>query len=221
MTEDRFTKLTRSIASLRVPHTTEGLREDGVDPDPLVQFGAWMEQALAAAVVLPNTMALATATRDGRPSVRMVLLKGLDERGFVFYTNLESRKAKELAENPQGALVFYWHRLERQVRASGRVARKSADEAAAYFATRPLGSRLSAWASPQSEVISSRAELEQRLESVRGDHAGNDVPMPPFWGGYRLEPDEIEFWQGMPDRLHDRLLYSRAGNGWRIERLAP
>lgn len=220
MTEDRLSRLSRSIADLRVPHTTEQLREETVDTDALLQFGKWMEEALAAGVVLPNAMTLATATLDARPSARMVLLKGVDEGGFVFYTNYGSRKAKELEENPQGALVFYWHQLERQVRARGRVVRTSEEEAAEYFATRPVGSRLSAWASPQSEVVSSRAELEDMLEAVGRAHP-DDVPLPPFWGGYRLIPDEIEFWQGMPDRLHDRLLYTRSQRGWRIERLAP
>ncbi|MGH2819100.1 MAG: pyridoxamine 5'-phosphate oxidase [Actinomycetota bacterium] len=220
MVRDRFDELSRSIASLRIPHTTHQLRKGDIDPDPLVQFGRWMEEALAAGVVLPNAMALATVSREGRPNVRMVLLKGFDRRGFVFYTNYESRKARELRDDPRAAMAFYWHQQERQVRVGGRVRRASSEEASAYFATRPAGSKLSAWASPQSRVISSRAELERSLEATRA-RFGNDVPLPPFWGGFRLEPDEVEFWQGMPDRLHDRLLYRRAGEAWRIERLAP
>jgi pyridoxamine 5'-phosphate oxidase len=185
------------------------------------QFEQWLEQALAAGLVLPNTMALATATPDGRPSARMLLLKGLDERGFTFYTNYGSQKGTELAANPHAALVFYWAELERQVRVTGRAERVSRAESEAYFRTRPFGSRLGAWASPQSEVISGRAVLEDRVRELSLEHLGENVPLPPFWGGFRLYPDEVEFWQGRENRLHDRFRYRRQGNGWIVERLAP
>ena len=202
--------------------TGQGLAEGDVDPDPVVQFGRWLGDAQAAGLVEPTATALATATADGRPSARMVLLRGVDQRGFVFYTNYESRKAAELAANPRAALVFWWGELQRQVRVEGRVERTSPEESAAYFATRPLGSRLSAWASPQSQVIAGRAVLERRVAELAAAYPGGDVPLPPFWGGYRLVHEVVELWHGRPNRLHDRLRYTRAeGGGWRIERLAP
>ena len=202
--------------------TRKGLAEGDVDPDPVVQFGRWLGDAQAAGLVEPTATTLATATADGRPSARMVLLRGVDQRGFVFYTNYESRKAAELAANPRAALVFWWGELQRQVRVEGRVERTSQEESAAYFATRPLGSRLSAWASPQSQVIAGRAVLERRVAELAAAYPGGDVPLPPFWGGYRLVHEVVELWHGRPNRLHDRLRYTRAeGGGWRIERLAP
>jgi pyridoxamine 5'-phosphate oxidase len=202
--------------------TERGLAEGDVDPDPVVQFGRWLGDAQAAGLVEPTATTLATATADGRPSARMVLLRGVDQRGFVFYTNYESRKAAELAANPRAALVFWWGELQRQVRVEGRVEKTSQEESAAYFATRPLGSRLSAWASPQSQVIPGRAVLDRRVAELAAAYPGGDVPLPPFWGGYRLVHEVVELWRGRPNRLHDRLRYTRAeGGGWRVERLAP
>jgi pyridoxamine 5'-phosphate oxidase len=197
------------------------LDEAGVDADPIVQFGRWFTDAQAADLIEPTAMTLATADSGGRPSARMVLLKGFDEGGFVFYTNYGSRKAGELADNPAAALVFWWPPLQRQVRVEGAVERVSRDESGAYFATRPLGSRLGAWASAQSQVIEGRAELEARLAELTERYLGGDVPLPPFWGGFRLRPEVIEFWQNRPNRLHDRLRYRREPDGWRIERLSP
>jgi pyridoxamine 5'-phosphate oxidase len=197
------------------------LEEGSVDPDPIVQFGRWFADALASDMIEPTAMTLATADPGGRPSARMVLLKGFDEGGFVFYTNYGSRKAGELADNPAAALVFWWPTLQRQVRVEGHVGRVSREQSAEYFASRPLGSRLGAWASAQSQVIESRAELEDRLAELTERYLGGDVPLPPFWGGYRLRPEVIEFWQNRADRLHDRLRYRRDLEGWAIERLSP
>lgn len=217
------------FASSDNPRVSEGeerhaqpLRKGDVDPDPFVQFGTWFEEAQAAGIRLPEAMALATATADGAPSARLVLLGGFDERGFVFFTNYESRKGAELAENPRGALVFYWDPLGRQVRIEGSVERISAGESESYFATRPRGARLSAWASRQSEVIQSREALEARFAESSARFPDGAVPLPPFWGGYRLVPVLIELWQHREDRLHDRLRYRRGEDGrWLIERLAP
>ena len=194
--------------------------EHELDPDPLAQFSRWFEEARATGVRFPETMTLATASPDGRPSARMVLLKGADERGYVFYTNRDSRKGRELAANPHAALVLYWQALGRQVRIEGRVEEVGFDESAAYWATRPLPSRLSAWASPQSEAVRSRAELESSVDEIAADF-GDDPPLPPFWGGYRVVPEAIELWEHRDDRLHDRVLYTRDGSRWRLERLAP
>jgi pyridoxamine 5'-phosphate oxidase len=200
----------------------EGLVEADLDPDPVVQFGRWFDDAGAAGLVEPSAMTLATAGADGAPSARMVLLRGVDQRGFVFYSNYESRKAAELAANPRAALVFWWGELQRQVRVEGPVERTSQEESAAYFRTRPPGSRLSAWASPQSRVIPGRAVLDERVAEVAARHPDGDVPLPPFWGGYRLVPEVVELWQQRTNRLHDRLRYTRTPDGgWRIERLAP
>jgi pyridoxamine 5'-phosphate oxidase len=199
-----------------------GLVEADVDPDPVVQFGRWFDDAKAADLVEPSAMTLATATAEGVPSARMVLLRGVDQRGFVFYTNYESRKAAELAANPRAALVFWWGELQRQIRVEGPVERTSQQESAAYFRTRPPGSQLSAWASPQSRVIPGRAVLDERVAELAAGHPDGDIPLPPFWGGYRLVPEVVELWQGRPNRLHDRLRYTRSADGrWRIERLAP
>jgi pyridoxamine 5'-phosphate oxidase len=206
---------------MRKEYTREALSEADVDADPVVQFGRWFEQASQAGLLEPTAMTLATATPDGRPSARMVLLRGFDERGFCFYTNYESRKGGELAANPNAALVFWWGELERQVRIEGRVERTSRSESEAYFRSRPPGSQLSAAASPQSQVIDGRAVLEERVARLATGHQDGEVPLPGFWGGYRLVPEVVEFWQGRPNRLHDRLRYRRAGDRWRIERLAP
>jgi pyridoxamine 5'-phosphate oxidase len=214
-------EISSTIAELRKSHADIGLDASDLDPDPLRQFTLWLSHALQSGLTLPNTMTLATATRDGRPSARMVLLKGIDERGLVFYTNYASRKGRELAENPHAALVFYWAELERQVRVTGRVAPVARSESEEYFRTRPFGSRIGAWASHQSEVVSSRIELEERLQALMLRHADEVVPLPPFWGGFRLLPDEFEFWQGRENRLHDRLRYRKSDAGWHIERLSP
>ena len=192
-----------------------------LDPDPHVQFDRWFADAVSAGVRHPEQMALATATREGAPSVRMVLLKGYDARGFVFYTNRTSRKAVELDENPRAAVTLFWDSQERQVRIEGTVVRVEDDESAAYFRTRPRGSQISAWASPQSEALASRAELEQRAAAIEARFAGTEVPLPPFWGGYRIVAAAIEFWQGRPDRLHDRVRYELDDGGWARERLGP
>jgi len=197
------------------------LSESDVDPDPIREFSKWFQEATAAGVIEPHAMALATSTLDGRPSVRIVLLRGCDERGFAFFTNYESRKAIELEANPRAALALHWHELERQVRIEGRVQRLSAAESDAYFQTRPVGSRLGAWASPQSEVIAGRESLEARYQEIESRYPDGHVPRPENWGGYLVVPDIIEFWQGRPSRLHDRLRFSRRGSGWAIERLAP
>ena len=210
---------------MRQTYLTSGLLEEDLADDPMTQFDAWFCAAVQAGVGEPNAMVLATATPAGVPSARVVLLKAYDEGGFVFYTNYDSRKAAELAGNPRAALLFPWHDLERQVRVEGVVGRTSAAESELYFSSRPRGSQLGAWASPQSAVLSSRAELAERLAEVTdrfGVHEDAEpVPLPDFWGGYRLRPDVVEFWQGRSDRLHDRLRYRHRPSGWRRDRLAP
>jgi len=188
--------------------------------NPITEFLNAIERAKAHQVDTAPA-ALATADAEGRPSVRMVLLRGVDERGFVFHTNYTSRKGRELDINPHAALCFYWPTLDEQIRVEGRVTRLSAEESDAYFATRPRGSQLGAWASPQSHALPSREQLEEEYRATESRFAGQPVPRPPFWGGFRLEPSRIEFWYGRPDRLHDRLLYSRDGGDWKIERLYP
>ena len=197
------------------------LSESSVERDAIAQFARWYKEACAVVKPLPHAMALATATAGGRPSVRMVLMKGFDDAGFVFYTNYASLKARELNRNPRASLLFYWGALERQVRVDGKVRKVSRRESDEYFATRPRGSQLSAWASPQSEAMPGRSALERRFAEAVARH-GPSVPRPPYWGGYRLMPEAIEFWQSREDRLHDRIRYRRARNGrWVIERLAP
>jgi pyridoxamine 5'-phosphate oxidase len=208
------------LAALRQEYMRAGLQERDLAADPFAQFGAWFDEALRSGVALPNAMTLATATKKGRPSARAVLLKGFDERGFVFYTHYRSRKGRELEENPRAMLLFCWEELERQVGIEGRVTRVPAAESDEYFASRPLGSRLSASISPQSEVVASREHLEARLEEA-AKRWRDSPPRPAHWGGYRLAPERFEFWQGRRDRLHDRLCYRKAAGAWKIERLAP
>ena len=197
-----------------------GLSEADAGADPLRLFSAWLEDAVKAALPLPNAMTLATVTPQGTPDARIVLLKGLERGGFAFYTNYASRKARQLEARPVACLVFQWSELERQVRAEGAVEKVSAAESDAYFASRPVGARLSAWASEQSATVPARGVLEAAMATARS-RFGDAPPRPPHWGGYRVVPERIEFWQGRADRLHDRLLYTRATAGWKIERLAP
>jgi len=210
------------VADLRKEYTFQGLSETDVHPNPFEQFKIWFDQALFAQLPEPNAMTIATATTNGKPSARMVLLKDYDERGFVFYTNYESNKGQQLVENPWGAIAFWWAELERQVRIEGRVEKVSPAESDAYFHSRPKASQLGAWASNQSQVIDSREVLERRLQQLKEEYENKEVPRPPNWGGFRVIPTEIEFWQGRPSRLHDRLLYQRSEDGsWRIQRLSP
>ena len=209
-----------NIASLRRDYMGESLNETDVAADPFTQFQRWFDEALRAELPMANAMTLATVAADGAPSARIVLLKGIDQGGFVFYTNYMSRKGRELAANPRAALVFHWTDLEREVRIEGAVEKVTAAESDEYFASRPLGSRHAAIASPQSEVVASRADLEARFTAAAATH-GEAAPRPSHWGGYRVKPVSVEFWQGRPSRLHDRLLYTRQGERWTIARLAP
>jgi pyridoxamine 5'-phosphate oxidase len=210
-------------AKLRAEYQRAALDERDVDRDPLRQFARWFDEAVAAQLPEPNAMTLATVADDGRPAARIVLLKGADTRGFVFFTNYDSRKGRELARDPRAALLLFWVELERQVRIEGVTERVSAAESDAYFATRPRLSRFGAWASPQSATIDGRAVLEERFAQIAARYADESapVPRPPNWGGYRLAPDLFEFWQGRRSRMHDRILYRRAIDAWTIERLAP
>jgi pyridoxamine 5'-phosphate oxidase len=212
-----------SIADLRREYARARLDEADVSHDPLVEFARWFAEAQEAKVPEPTAMTLATSTSEGLPSARIVLLKGFDERGFVFFTDYRSRKGAELEANPRAALVFWWGELERQVRITGGVALASHEESERYFRTRPLGSRLGAWASHQSRIIPGRTALEADLKEVEARFQDGNVPLPPHWGGYRVVPDTIEFWQGRENRLHDRIRYLResGAKGWRVERLSP
>jgi len=215
--------LQMSLADLRQEYSLAGLRESDLEKDPFRQFDKWFGEAQAAQILEPNAMTLATATHDGRPSVRVVLLKNFDTRGFVFYTNFESRKGRELAENPHATLLFAWLPIERQVTISGQVTKVAQEEALAYFHSRPRASQLGAWASQQSSVIPSRDVLDDRLRALEAQYADQPIPLPPYWGGYRLALETVEFWQGRRSRLHDRLRYRRESEGgeWIIERLSP
>jgi pyridoxamine 5'-phosphate oxidase len=233
-----------SIADLRRDYHRDSLDRSGLAKGPIDQFKSWFDQAagfrggrfrrfaidlfkafqnlLTGKSLEANAMALATAGADGKPSVRMVLLKGVDERGFTFFTNYQSRKGQELDANPHAALVFYWPQLERQVCVTGEISRLSPEESQQYFRSRPRGSRIAAWASPQSAIIADRAALESRVRQIESEYEGMDIPLPPFWGGYLLKPHRVEFWQGRPSRLHDRFVYTRgAESDWNIQRLAP
>lgn len=215
-------QLSQSLRTLRREHADAGIDITDLHEDPFEQFNLWMQRAIEAELPLPNAMMIATADSRGRPSARVTLLKGVDDRGFVFFSNYESRKGREMTENPYGAVVFYWGPLGRQVRIEGPVERISEAESFDYFQTRSRGSRIGAWASPQSRVIGSRDELDGLVAEVETRFPGEDIPLPPHWGGFRLIPERIEFWNGRPNRLHDRILYSREGDGrWTRERLAP
>jgi pyridoxamine 5'-phosphate oxidase len=210
-----------TLAELRNEYARGSLDEHDVEPDPIRQFQLWFQQALDAQVPEPNAMTLATVDEQGQPSARIVLVKGADERGFFFFTNYESRKGHDLAINPRASLLFYWIELERQVRIEGTIETTSAQESDAYFASRPLGSRIGAWASDQSREIAGRAVLEER-EQAFAERFGDNPPRPPQWGGYRVVPARMEFWQGRPSRLHDRIVYTRnADASWQISRLSP
>lgn len=211
-----------SVTEFRRQCAQASLAESDVDPNPFKQFAQWFQDALQAELPQPHAMTLATAMPDGTPSARMVLLKDFDERGFTFYTNYDSQKGNELAQNPQAALVVYWAELSRQVRISGRVSRVTPEESDAYWRTRPVGSRLGALASRQSQVISGREVLEARLKQLQEDYQNGDIPRPAYWGGYRVSPRTIEFWHHQENRLHDRLRYTQQpDHGWLLERLSP
>jgi pyridoxamine 5'-phosphate oxidase len=209
------------MSSLSNNVASDELDERSIDPDPIKQFQVWFADAVAARLPLPESMTLATATPDGKPSARMVLLKQVDEDGFVFYTNYHSAKAEQLDANPYAALVFYWPTLDRQVRVEGSVVKTSPEESLAYFKTRPRESQIGAWASAQSEVISSRDVLERRAKELEAQYCDREIDCPEHWGGYRLTPERIEFWKSRIGRLHDRILYQRTGHGWTVTRLAP
>ena len=210
------------MSELRREYTDAGLDERDIDANPFNQFEKWFQEAIDAKIDLPDAMTLATATKNGLPSARTVLLRGRDERGFVFFTDYGSQKGRELSENPNAALVFYWRELDRQVRITGRVSKVSRENSNNYFRSRPVGSRLAALASRQSQVIPGRNVLEERFKQLAVQYHGKEIPLPSNWGGYRLSPDMIEFWSGRSKRLHDRLRYTRQPNGeWRIERISP
>lgn len=209
------------IAGMRRSYTLAGFSEQDAHTSPFIQFRLWFEEAKAAQILEPNAMTLATMGANATPEARIVLLKDMDERGFVFYTNYESAKAQAMAANPRVSLLFFWGELERQVRITGSIEKVSREESDAYFQLRPRESRIGAWVSKQSSVIESRAALEQRFAELTREFEGKDIPLPPFWGGYRVQPETIEFWQGRVGRLHDRLLYEHKGATWVISRLSP
>jgi pyridoxamine 5'-phosphate oxidase len=218
---DRSPNLNAQLAALRLEYTRSGLREEDVLPDAILQFERWMNEAIAAGAEEPNAMTLATATPEGTPHARVVLLKGVDARGFMFFTNYESAKGREIAANPRASLLFFWRELARQVRISGRAAPVSREDSEAYFATRPRGSQLGAWASAQSAPVKSRAALDAALAEATARFGAGPIPCPPRWGGYRVAAELIELWQGRENRMHDRLRYTRHGHAWTMERLAP
>ena len=209
------------ISSIRKEYKLQSLNEQEVDADPVVQFRSWWTEAIDSKIEEVNAMTLATADESGKPSARIVLLKGFDGNGFTFFTNYTSHKAKDLETNPYASLVFFWKELERQIRIVGSVEKLTAEENNNYFQSRPVGSRLGAWASPQTTVIESREIIEQRVSELQAQFSEGEIPCPPFWGGYVVKPTIIEFWQGRPSRLHDRIQYSLNKNSWIIERLAP
>ena len=209
------------IADIRKDYMRESLSEGDVEKDPFLQFGRWWNEAINAQIDEVNAMTLATATSSGKPSARIVLLKGYDEKGFVFFTNYMSRKGQEIAQNGQATLLFFWKELERQVRIEGRIEKISAEENDEYFHSRPEGSRIGAWSSPQSQVIKDRTVIEENVKQYTEKFANGNIPRPEHWGGYKVVPEYIEFWQGRPSRLHDRILYTIDGSTWKIERLAP
>lgn len=209
------------IAGMRRSYTLAGFSERDAHASPFVQFRLWFEEAKAAQILEPNAMTLATVSPSGTPEARIVLLKDMDERGFVFYTNYESAKAESIAANPRVALLFFWGELERQVRITGSIEKVSREESDAYFQMRPRESRIGAWASKQSSVIESREALEKRFAELTADFEGKEIPLPPFWGGYRVVAESLEFWQGRVGRLHDRVRYQRTASGWKIARLSP
>lgn len=214
--------LTQNIAAIRINYMKHALTEDSVAADPIDQFKVWLEEALEAQVEEPTALVLSTVSAAGRPSARVVLLKGVDESGLSFYTNYSSRKGHELEQNPYASMTFFWPALERQVRVEGRIVKVSPEESDAYFHSRPKGSQIGAWASAQSRVIESREVLEQREQALAEQYAeAAALPRPEHWGGFRLEPDYLEFWQGRPSRLHDRIVYERERSSWQIRRLAP
>jgi pyridoxamine 5'-phosphate oxidase len=209
------------LTRVRTEFSRHSLNESDVELNPLNQFTAWFQEASAAQLPEPNAMVLATSTPDGKPSARVVLLKEYDDRGFVFYTNYEGRKSSELLQNPFAALLFHWGELERQIRIEGPVEKTSRRESEEYFKTRPVESRLGAWASKQSSVIPGRSDLEQKVADLKNRYASREIPLPPFWGGFRVKPQVYEFWQGRENRLHDRIRYTLQGGVWVIERLSP
>lgn len=213
--------MTVDLGKIRNEYVRAGLSEDDLDPSPVLQMRRWVEEAVSAGHPEPTAMTLATATPDGQPSARIVLLKDLDDAGLVFFTNYESEKGKALAQNPKASASFFWVMLERQVRVTGNVTRVSREQSEAYFRTRPREAQIGAWASPQSEVLASREALAARVSQAAARFGSDDVPCPPHWGGFRLAPHTWEFWQGRASRLHDRLRYVTKDNAWRIERLAP
>lgn len=210
-----------SIASIRKDYQMRSLSEHEVNHDPVQQFAQWWDEALQSEILEVNAMTLSTITAAGRPSARIVLLKGFDQKGFVFFTNYESNKGIQLQRYPYASLVFFWKELERQVRIEGTCSRTSDQESDEYFQSRPLGSRLGAWASPQSRTIPNRDVLQHNMEELTAQYAHDAIPRPPHWGGFRVQPDRIEFWQGRSNRLHDRILYEKNETSWRISRLAP
>ncbi|MEP6850388.1 MAG: pyridoxamine 5'-phosphate oxidase [Acidobacteriota bacterium] len=214
-------KVNRELASLRREYALKSLSRSSADSDPFAQFASWMNEALAAEISEPTAMTLATADEEGRPSARVVLLKGFDEKGFVFFTNYESKKGSELDRNPNAFLHFFWPDLERQIAIAGTVDKTSREESEAYFVSRPVESKLGAWASNQSRIIGSRELLEERFDEMRTSYSDGDIPLPPFWGGFRLAPSSFEFWQGRTSRLHDRICYEREADRWKIFRRSP
>ena len=210
-----------SIADLRREYASRALSEEQADPDPIRQFAAWFDEAVSAQLLDTNSMTLATVDTNGDPAARIVLLKGFDDSGLVFFTNYDSAKGREVAAHPRASLLFFWAELERQVRITGSVAKVSTEESASYFRSRPFESQIGAWASTQSTAIAGRVEIETRYAELAAQYDGQEVPLPPFWGGYRVTPERVEFWQGRRSRLHDRLLYTRQAGAWARCRLAP